>query len=126
MPRPFAPRLLSTTLGIALRLGFAGDPAAAQEKPVRTVWDGAYTSAQAERGQGFYAKSCLRCHGEDLSRSGNVLLGSKFMNQWSEDSLKSLFTQLKASMPRNAPQSLSDGEYLDIVAFVLRENSFPA
>ena len=32
----------------------------------KTVWDGVYTADQAERGRGFYAEHCARCHGGDL------------------------------------------------------------
>jgi mono/diheme cytochrome c family protein len=98
---------------------------AADDKAGRTVWDGVYTAAQADRGQRIYDRSCMRCHGEDLTKSGNVLQGAKFMNEWREDSLKSLFATIKISMPRNAPQSLSDAEYVDIVAYLLQANSYP-
>ena len=92
----------------------------------KTVWDGVYAAAQAERGQTAYAFSCRRCHGEDLTGSGNVLRGAKFMDHWREDNLKSLFSTLKTTMPRDAPKSLPDGEYIDIVAYLLEANAFPA
>ena len=40
--------------------------------------------------------------------------------------LKTLFTKIATTMPRNAPASLGDNVYLDIVAHVLKENGFPA
>jgi len=40
--------------------------------------------------------------------------------------LKNFFTILKTTMPRGAPRSLGDGEYVDIIAYVLRVNEFPA
>jgi mono/diheme cytochrome c family protein len=98
----------------------------AADKPPRTVWDGVYTAAQADRGMSAYEYSCSRCHGENLTASGNVLRGAKFLDHWREDSLKSFFTVLKATMPRGAPQSLGDGDYVDIVAYVLRANEFPS
>ena len=97
----------------------------AADKPARTVWDGAYTAEQADRGMSAYEYSCSRCHGENLTASGNVLRGSKFLEHWREDNLKSFFTILKTTMPRGAPRSLGDGEYLDIIAYVLRVNEFP-
>ena len=113
-------------LSLALCLAQFDRPALAEDKAGRTVWDGVYTATQANRGQSIYERSCMRCHGEDLSRSGDVLLGAKFMDEWREDSLQGLFTTLRVSMPRNAPRSLSDGEYLDVVAYLLQVNSFPA
>lgn len=117
------------SLRLLLALGFAwqlSQPLAAADKPARTVWDGVYASAQAERGQSAYATSCSRCHGEDLTASGNVLRGAKFIDKWREDSLKSLFSGIRNTMPRNAPKSLPDEMYTDIVAYLLQVNAFPA
>src|ERR1044072_8504165 len=86
----------------------------AADRPPRTVWDGAYTASQADRGMSAYEYSCSRCHGENLTASGNVLRGPKFFDHWREDNLGSFFTVLKSTMPRGAPRSLGDGEYLDI------------
>ena len=49
------------------------------------------------------------------------------MNDWREDSLNSFFTAVRQTpWPRNAPGSLSDANYLEIVAYVMQMNSFPA
>lgn len=108
-----------------MHLGPTAWPALAADKVVRTVWDGVYSPAQADRGLSSYRFSCRRCHGEDLTGSGNVLQGGKFMDHWREDNLKNLFSTVKDTMPRGAPRSLDDGEYLDIVAYLLQVNEFP-
>ncbi|MCU1328604.1 MAG: cytochrome c [Bryobacterales bacterium] len=92
----------------------------------KTVWDGVYTDAQATRGQAAYMTECSRCHGEDHRASGNVIVGAKFMQQWREDNLNNLYTILRNTMPRNAPRSLPEGTYLDIVSYMLKLNGFPA
>lgn len=92
----------------------------------RSVWDGVYTDAQAARGEAVYAAECSRCHREDLSGYGGVLTGGKFMDRWREDSLASFFRLTRNTMPRNAPKSLPENAYLDIVAHVLKVNGFPA
>jgi mono/diheme cytochrome c family protein len=98
--------------------------AAAAEK---TVWDGVYSSAQATRGASMYASECSACHREGLpKRAAPAAEGGRFMESWAEDSLKSLFTVLKTTMPQSAPGSLSDAAYTDIVAYILKENGFPA
>jgi hypothetical protein len=48
------------------------------------------------------------------------------MRDWSGTDVESLFRRIKASMPPGAPSSLSDEAYLDIVAYMLRVNEFPA
>lgn len=107
--------------GPVLFLCFASALAAAP----KTVWDGVFTPAQADRGLAAYSAQCSRCHGEDLHGSGNVLIGAKFMQQWREDNLRSMYTILRDTMPRNAPRSLSDAMYLDIIAYLLKVNEFP-
>lgn len=99
--------------------------AIAAAEPAKTVWDGVYSAVQADRGQIAYARACARCHGEDMTGSGNVLRGRKFMDHWREDNLKSFFTILRMTMPRGAPRSLPDAEYVDIISYVLRANEFP-
>jgi mono/diheme cytochrome c family protein len=92
----------------------------------KTVWQGAYTEDQAKRGAATYGARCARCHRDDLTGYNSVLVGSRFMNDWREDTLDHFFNVVKQTMPRDAPSSLSDAEYLDIVAYVLKVNEFPA
>ncbi len=93
---------------------------------IRSVWDGVYTDSQAARGEETYTAECSRCHREDLSGYGGVLTGVKFMDRWREDSLVSFFRLTRDTMPRNAPKSLAGKNYVDIVAFILKSNGFPA
>lgn len=94
---------------------------AAQE---RTAGDGVYTSAQAMRGQTAFQTSCAACHQTDGIAPN--LTGERFARFWTDATLNTLFTQIKSSMPRNAPGSLTDAAYTDIVAFLLAQNGFPA
>ena len=95
--------------------------AAAQQA---TVLDGVFTAAQAERGAGVYAIHCAACHdGADVD--GPPLTGAPFIDRWREDTVGSLFDFLKTEMPQRAPGSLSEAEYLAIVAHLLRENHYP-
>jgi cytochrome c5 len=86
----------------------------------RTVWDGVYTDSQARRGRTTYEASCRTCH------EGGPGTGSAFARDWNGTGLDDLFGQIKGTMPPSAPASLSDREYLDIVAYVLQANAFPA
>jgi len=94
----------------------------------RTVWDGVFTAAQAERGSEAYAVHCSSCHSNDLQgQAGPALKGEQFVENWREDSLKSLFTFIQTRMPANrARGSLSDETYLDILTHILSANMFPA
>ena len=100
----------------------------AQESENRkTVWDGVFTAAQAERGKDAYATHCSSCHTADLSgTSAPALKGDSFMENWREDSVKSLFTFIRTSMPARARGSLTEETYLDILTHILSVNTFPA
>lgn len=115
-----------TILGL-VTLSLAWNASAQEPKPKSiTVWDGVYTAAQAQRGNSAYLEKCSGCHKEDLTGYQSVLKGAGFMQHWREDSLDGFFTTVKSSMPRGAPGTLSDAAYVDIVAFVLQANEFPA
>jgi hypothetical protein len=88
----------------------------------KNVWDGVYTGAQATRGAEIYNEHCVQCHTAGLIAG---LSGNRFMDDWREDNLKSLFDQAKRSMPGDDPGTLSDQQYLDVLAFVLKKNGFP-
>jgi len=90
-----------------------------------TVLDGAYTSAQADRGETVYHQQCATCHdGADVD--GPPLTGAPFIDRWREDTLAGLFEFMKTRMPQTAPGSLSSAAYLDVLAYLLHENDYPA
>jgi hypothetical protein len=48
------------------------------------------------------------------------------MAKWELESLNSMFRQIKENMPRDNPGSLADDAVLDLVAFIMKANGFPA
>ena len=98
-----------------------------QETAKMTVWDKVYTDEQAKRGEAVYAKSCAACHGEALI-GGNAppLKGDEFAFLWGDKSVGELFDRMKTLMPPENPSGLPADTYRDIIAFVLRANSYPA
>lgn len=97
------------------------------QEPARTVADGVYGEAQAVRGSASYDAACARCHRADLTGAdGPELRGERFARNFAGRNLDALYTKVATTMPRGAGGSLSDGVYLDIVAFLLRENGFEA
>ena len=115
--------LISTALLVALSLpaGFAQS----SEAPVRTVWDGVYSQAQAERGRNAYLATCARCHGDDLAGFRGAMDGERFMEGWGEDTVQSLYDRIHTTMPPGQAGSIPDQAYVDIVAFFLSRNKFP-
>jgi cytochrome c5 len=111
------------TLVVAIGVGAAH--AAPAQEPATTVADRVYTDAQAARGATAYEAACAGCHRADLGgATGPALREQRFAREFAGKDLKTLFMKV-TTMPRNAPASLADNVYLDIVAHMLKENGFP-
>ena len=93
----------------------------------RTVWDGVYTEAQADRGKAVYEQHCAFCHLSDLQGQGfaPALVEDTFMQRWQDGNLGDLFTIVKVTMPQDKPASLTDAEYAETVAYLLKSNKYP-
>ena len=116
-------RRIPIFLALPLAAAFAAKPV----QETKTVWNGVYTEAQASQGRPPYEESCSRCHGPDLSGNvGTSLKGDVFIRDWGGKTLDAFYERIRTTMPRGNPQSLSDSAYLNIVAYVLQVNGFPA
>ena len=89
-----------------------------------TVRDRIYTDEQADRGKGTYDAKCASCH--DGGTMGPELWGDAFLTSWENKALAEFFTRVKMTMPEDAPGSLSPKDVLDVIAYVLKTNGFPA
>src|SRR5262245_13123944 len=92
----------------------------------KTVWSGVYTEAQAQRGKSAYMRYCERCHKPDLLGIEGAMKGEFFMERRREDTLDTLFIDMKATMPRGNPGGLPDQTYTDIISYLLQANEMPA
>jgi quinoprotein glucose dehydrogenase len=120
-------RLTAVLAGIGLAVVGAsyGSPLIGQEKSASS---GIYSDAQAERGKAVYAEQCAFCHLEDLTGQGFAppLVDDAFAQRWQDGNVGDLFTIVKVTMPQDKPQSLTDAQYAEIVAYMLKMNKFPA
>lgn len=106
-------------------VGLAG--AAVAQDVGKSVWQGIYTSEQAERGSAVYAQRCGACHGAALNGTGEApaLIGGEFVSHWDTMTVGDLYDRVRTTMPQNDPQSLTREEYADVLAFLLKNNGFP-
>ena len=84
----------------------------------KTINDGIYTEAQAEAGEALYEQHCLTCHDKKYFRP--------VLKTWSGQPLGILYTMMSASMPQSNPGSLPRRDYVDILAYILSLNRYPA
>ena len=98
------------------------------QPPSKSIWDGVYTQAQAERGRGLYSQECASCHGSELTggEMAPPLSGGEFMAGWDGLTVGDLFERIRISMPQNSPGSLSGQQNADILSFMFSVNKFPA
>ncbi len=88
---------------------------------------GHYTRAQATRGQFVYIQECITCHGARLEGvDGPPLQGPNFGRSMMTGRMTtaSLYKFIHGSMPMNAPGSLTDQQYLDVLAYILKKNGY--
>lgn len=95
----------------------------------KTVWDGVYTDAQADRGVAVYSKECTVCHADTLR--GNVdggppLTGAEFETRWNGVTIADMVKEVAEMMPADEPNSLTQQQYVDVIAFLLRANKRPS
>ncbi len=89
---------------------------------------GVYTAAQAESGRAIYERECAVCHQTNLQGSFEApqLAGESFLRFWGDLSPADLLVRISGSMPPGEEGSLTDEEYLDVVAYLLEANGAPA
>jgi S-disulfanyl-L-cysteine oxidoreductase SoxD len=94
----------------------------------RTTMDGVFTDAQAARGRTVYSQNCASCHMDDLSGSGQALplAGDAFMETWDGQTVADLNDLVHNTMPQDKPGSLSPGDTVDVISYLLQFNKFPA
>jgi PQQ-dependent dehydrogenase (methanol/ethanol family) len=107
-------------------------PAMAQCRPIDAqlsadsgMPDGAFSPAQATQGKATYsAQQCALCHGENMRGSAGApaLADPGFRAAWQGRSLGALFDCMKSTMPPGRAGTLSDKDYVHLLAAILQAN----
>jgi mono/diheme cytochrome c family protein len=102
-------------------------PYAEQAAQTRSLTDKVYSAAQATRGQQIYQTQCAECHGRAMDgASGPPLVGSSFLANWSALPVRNVVDKIQKTMPFNLPGSLSRQQSIDLAAYILQSDGFPA
>ncbi|WP_428489189.1 c-type cytochrome [Rhodopila sp.] len=86
-----------------------------------------YTASQAEAGHVVFVQKCAICHGRNLEgKSGPALAGDQFLSvsQYQNLTADYLFRFMSKHMPLNAPGSLSQTQYLNVLSYILNVNNY--
>ena len=102
--------------GIAVPL----QAAHAQADSTKPRTPGVYTAEQGARGADVYKGECMRCHSiADHS-------GPDFRQAWHGQTVRSLYDYLRSTMPDDDPGKLTEQQYIDVTAYLLKVNGMPA
>jgi len=107
---------------------FAGTSAIYAQGAAHSIWDGVYTSAQADKGKALFADNCAKCHGGTLDGNDEIpaLKGSHFMADWESQSVADLINRVHTTMPMDDPGKLSTPSATLVVSYLLQQNQMPA
>lgn len=75
-----------------------------------------YLPSQAARGKVIYSRTCENCH------AAGTLVGVGFVQSWNNRRVSDLYALIRSTMPVDNPGGMKDGEYVDIVAYLLQAN----
>ena len=81
---------------------------------------GSHTQAQATSGEQVFDENCSACH------STREFYGSEFQYSWGSRNARSFFRLVSRTMPDDAPGSLTEEQYVDVLAYILDLNGYPA
>ncbi len=78
-----------------------------------------FSAAQAARGEQVFNQTCGACH------AGDVFIGQQFVDNWGDRRVGDFYALVRSTMPVDNPGGLKDQDYLDVTAYLLKENHAP-
>jgi mono/diheme cytochrome c family protein len=107
--------------GTAVLIAAAALPVHAQDGAgMKSTRDGVFSQVQARRGEAGFRQNCAECHSASDFTSATV------QRNWAGRTVFDLFEQIRTTMPNTNPGGLQRQLYLDIIAYLFRQNGFPA
>lgn len=91
-------------------------PSRAESSDRRWLDDAVYTRDQAREGKRLYQEHCVTCHDRGYFR--------QVLRNREGQPLSELYNVMVALMPQNAPGTLSDAQYLDVIAYIIAEGRY--
>jgi len=119
--RWLTPSRSSTAVALVAALVTLVAPHAARaQTTAKSTLAGVYTAEQAMAGREVFVGACTGCH-TSASHTGAI-----FLSHWAGKPLSELYGYVSQRMPKTTPGSLSEDEYVFVVAYVLKINGMPA
>jgi hypothetical protein len=107
--------------GLLLLLSVAAlAPRTSGAQAPKSTTQGVYTLAQAAKGRNVFNGACLGCH------TTATHMGPAFELKWFGRPRGELYGYLSNLMPKSAPGTLTEDEYVWVTAYILKLNGMPA
>lgn len=115
-------RLLPVLLVLCGLAAGAGVVPAQERDGVATAstLDGVFTAAQATRGEASFRSICANCH------SVKQFTTPGLFRSWGGRPIRELFEMIRTLMPDDNPGGLDRQVYVDVLAYLLKANGYPA
>ncbi|WP_116138274.1 c-type cytochrome [Trinickia diaoshuihuensis] len=109
----------ASNAGHVVKVSADGAPAAGTSAP-------SFDRAQVAHGKTLYGSACAKCHGANLQGiTAPALSGPAFAPvSGSHLTIGGIYTYMSTNMPADRPGKLKDGEYADIMAYLLNANGY--
>ncbi len=116
---------VATALLAAVCVGSLAAPPPLRAQPIaarsaQTTMRGVYTAEQAVKGKEVFHGACLGCH-TTASHTG-----AAFALRWFGKPLGELYDYVSQLMPKSGPGTLTEDEYVWVIAYILKLNGMPA
>ena len=86
-----------------------------------------FTNSEADQGRTVFEHHCAACHGEDLrGKIGPALIGPSLGSAGDHTTISIMFNVIAFEMPAGDPASLTRPNYVDVMAYILERNGYPA
>jgi len=126
--------VLSTAIGVRADLRTVGpvdhDPWTLAPRPQKSVLDGVYSKSQADGAKVQFDKLCAECHAFTVAtkrKAEDLPLGDEpFFRNWEGKPLAELVSLIVFTMPNDGRAAVEEAEALNLVAYMLQQNGFPA
>ncbi len=96
----------------------------------KTTNDGIYTKAQADGARAQFDKICADCHPFTVAakkKPKDLPLGDEpFFQSWSGRAVSEMVTLIALTMPNDGSATVTDEEAVNLVAYILQQNGYPA
>jgi hypothetical protein len=114
----------------AAALAFSAGAAVHGSAVQTTTNDGIYTKAQADGAKKQFDKICADCHAFTVAakkKPKDLPLGDEpFFETWTGRPVIDLVNVIALTMPNDGSAVVTEAEAVDLVAYMLQQNGFPA